>query len=149
MLGGEVDLNAFVRRHHAAAPGRPPAARDAQRGARARQPRVLELQSARALRHRDLIQVGRSRGEVQAAEARLRGTLIHTLLERLPAVAVLPIRELDADEVSALEEPEAEGQDGDVAVAAAPVRAEQKIGRNELCPCGSGKKYKHCHGQVN
>ncbi len=52
-------------------------------------------------------------------------------------------------EVSALEEPEAEGQDGDVAVAAAPVRAEQKIGRNELCPCGSGKKYKHCHGQVN
>ncbi|OLU17684.1 MULTISPECIES: preprotein translocase subunit SecA [unclassified Pseudomonas] len=52
-------------------------------------------------------------------------------------------------EVSALEEPEAEGQDGDVAVATAPVRAEQKIGRNELCPCGSGKKYKHCHGQVN
>ncbi|TBU78510.1 preprotein translocase subunit SecA [Phytopseudomonas daroniae] len=53
-------------------------------------------------------------------------------------------------EVSALEEPEAEAQDGgDVAVATAPVRAEQKIGRNELCPCGSGKKYKHCHGQVN
>jgi preprotein translocase subunit SecA len=23
-----------------------------------------------------------------------------------------------------------------------------KIGRNEPCPCGSGKKYKHCHGQV-
>jgi preprotein translocase subunit SecA len=22
----------------------------------------------------------------------------------------------------------------------------QKVGRNELCPCGSGKKYKHCHG---
>ena len=22
----------------------------------------------------------------------------------------------------------------------------KKIGRNELCPCGSGKKYKHCHG---
>jgi preprotein translocase subunit SecA len=22
-----------------------------------------------------------------------------------------------------------------------------KVGRNELCPCGSGKKYKHCHGQ--
>ncbi len=29
------------------------------------------------------------------------------------------------------------------------MRAEQKIGRNEPCPCGSGKKYKHCHGQVN
>ncbi|MBB2495551.1 preprotein translocase subunit SecA [Aquipseudomonas ullengensis] len=43
---------------------------------------------------------------------------------------------------------EAEGE-GDVAVAAAPVRAEQKIGRNEPCPCGSGKKYKHCHGQLS
>ncbi|MNN35867.1 preprotein translocase subunit SecA [compost metagenome] len=30
-----------------------------------------------------------------------------------------------------------------------PVRNEPKIGRNEPCPCGSGKKYKHCHGQVN
>ncbi|MBN8695883.1 MAG: preprotein translocase subunit SecA [Bacteroidetes bacterium] len=28
-----------------------------------------------------------------------------------------------------------------------PVRAEQKIGRNDPCPCGSGKKYKNCHGQ--
>jgi uncharacterized protein YecA (UPF0149 family) len=25
-----------------------------------------------------------------------------------------------------------------------PVRTEPKIGRNELCPCGSGKKYKNC-----
>jgi preprotein translocase subunit SecA len=22
-----------------------------------------------------------------------------------------------------------------------------KVGRNEVCPCGSGKKYKHCHGR--
>jgi preprotein translocase subunit SecA len=22
-----------------------------------------------------------------------------------------------------------------------------KVGRNEDCPCGSGKKYKHCHGK--
>jgi preprotein translocase subunit SecA len=22
-----------------------------------------------------------------------------------------------------------------------------KVGRNELCPCGSGKKFKHCHGR--
>ncbi|MFN6039934.1 MAG: SEC-C metal-binding domain-containing protein, partial [Bacteroidota bacterium] len=28
-----------------------------------------------------------------------------------------------------------------------PVRAENKIGRNDPCPCGSGKKYKQCHGQ--
>jgi preprotein translocase subunit SecA len=29
----------------------------------------------------------------------------------------------------------------------APVVAEDKIGRNEPCPCGSGKKYKQCHGK--
>lgn len=28
-----------------------------------------------------------------------------------------------------------------------PVRADKKVGRNEPCPCGSGKKYKKCHGQ--
>tara|TARA_B100000315_G_scaffold195807_1_gene186764 strand:- start:399 stop:3413 length:3015 start_codon:yes stop_codon:yes gene_type:complete len=27
-----------------------------------------------------------------------------------------------------------------------PVKVEQKVGRNEPCPCGSGKKYKKCHG---
>ncbi len=29
------------------------------------------------------------------------------------------------------------------------VRSERKIGRNEPCPCGSGKKYKHCHGALS
>ena len=28
-----------------------------------------------------------------------------------------------------------------------PVRAEPKIGRNDPCPCGSGKKFKNCHGR--
>ena len=28
----------------------------------------------------------------------------------------------------------------------APVRVEKKVGRNDPCPCGSGKKYKNCHG---
>ena len=29
------------------------------------------------------------------------------------------------------------------------VRGEPKVGRNEPCPCGSGKKYKHCHGALS
>ncbi|MFE8046928.1 preprotein translocase subunit SecA [Brenneria goodwinii] len=29
-----------------------------------------------------------------------------------------------------------------------PVQAERKIGRNDPCPCGSGKKYKQCHGRL-
>jgi preprotein translocase subunit SecA len=28
------------------------------------------------------------------------------------------------------------------------VRSDRKVGRNEPCPCGSGKKYKHCHGAL-
>jgi preprotein translocase subunit SecA len=45
---------------------------------------------------------------------------------------------------------------GDVALAEAAtkkkaqpmVRHAQKVGRNDPCPCGSGKKYKHCHGKL-
>lgn len=39
-------------------------------------------------------------------------------------------------------------QDAETALLTEPpvVRGERKIGRNELCPCGSGKKYKVCHG---
>ncbi|MDX1696864.1 MAG: preprotein translocase subunit SecA, partial [Thiohalobacterales bacterium] len=47
------------------------------------------------------------------------------------------------DEAGALEEPSAEpaGQQP-------YTREGRKIGRNEPCPCGSGKKYKHCHGKL-
>lgn len=33
--------------------------------------------------------------------------------------------------------------------AATAVAAVPKVGRNDPCPCGSGKKYKHCHGKLN
>ena len=29
-----------------------------------------------------------------------------------------------------------------------PIRVEKKVGRNDPCPCGSGKKYKNCHGRL-
>jgi preprotein translocase subunit SecA len=49
------------------------------------------------------------------------------------------------------------GADDPRAYAAGAPRPEQetalrdgpKIGRNDPCPCGSGKKYKHCHGQLS
>ena len=28
-----------------------------------------------------------------------------------------------------------------------PLKAQPKVGRNDPCPCGSGKKYKNCHGK--
>jgi preprotein translocase subunit SecA len=36
---------------------------------------------------------------------------------------------------------------GEVAAATAQRQLLRKVGRNDLCPCGSGKKYKRCHGQ--
>jgi preprotein translocase subunit SecA len=42
-------------------------------------------------------------------------------------------------------------EEGEVAVAEKPrpfVREGHKVGRNDPCPCGSGKKYKHCHGKL-
>ena len=54
--------------------------------------------------------------------------------------------QLRHDELSALGQPEEQPQ------AAAPraqvVREGRKIGRNDPCPCGSGKKYKSCHGSL-
>ena len=32
---------------------------------------------------------------------------------------------------------------------AAPIKAGPKVGRNDPCPCGSGKKYKLCHGALS
>jgi len=47
-------------------------------------------------------------------------------------------------DVSAME------RDNDVEEEHTPfVRDERKVGRNEACPCGSGKKYKQCHGKLN
>jgi len=52
------------------------------------------------------------------------------------------------DEVEALEGAD-EPQAGESADAAAPfVRDGRKVGRNEPCPCGSGKKFKQCHGKL-
>jgi preprotein translocase subunit SecA len=40
-----------------------------------------------------------------------------------------------------------QGARGEAGLNATVVRAQPKVGRNDPCPCGSGKKYKHCHGR--
>jgi preprotein translocase subunit SecA len=45
---------------------------------------------------------------------------------------------------------EALGEDAEAASAPPqPAQAGPKIGRNDPCPCGSGKKYKQCHGKLS
>jgi preprotein translocase subunit SecA len=61
-----------------------------------------------------------------------------------------------ADAPNAMEEapPEQAAAQGAVPPPVEPAKVEtyvregQKVGRNEPCPCGSGKKYKHCHGRL-
>ena len=50
-----------------------------------------------------------------------------------------------------LDQPEVLAEDAEVVAATVlePVRNDQKLGRNELCWCGSGKKFKHCHGKID
>jgi preprotein translocase subunit SecA len=49
------------------------------------------------------------------------------------------------DEASAVSDGQGQG-----AVPDEPfVRQGRKVGRNEMCPCGSGKKFKHCHGRLS
>jgi preprotein translocase subunit SecA len=51
--------------------------------------------------------------------------------------------------VGAGAEAEAEGDAAPLRKPAPFVRQIGKVGRNEPCPCGSGKKYKHCHGRLS
>ena len=48
------------------------------------------------------------------------------------------------DTGSGIDEPNAQAEEQQAPF----VRRERKVGRNEACPCGSGKKYKACHGKL-
>ncbi len=56
--------------------------------------------------------------------------------------------ETNKDEATSYNDPSGggKGKDGR-SQAQQPVRVEKKVGRNDPCPCGSGKKYKACHGK--
>ena len=87
----------------------------------------------------------RSESEMQREEEERQRKLLAALqlqhAEAASALAAAPTeqeaeRELLAD------------SDGAASPQSPTVRGERKVGRNEPCPCGSGKKYKHCHGTL-
>ncbi|GAB4391212.1 MAG: preprotein translocase subunit SecA [Gammaproteobacteria bacterium] len=110
------------------------------------------------------------RQEYKREAFQLFGTMLDTL--KYSVVSVICIAQIQQpDDVAQLEQqqrhavtdvhyqheatPDFAADEGDVLVAAhattaaATVKyAQPKVGRNEVCPCGSGKKYKHCHGRV-
>ncbi|HHX8650892.1 TPA: preprotein translocase subunit SecA [Vibrio diabolicus] len=50
---------------------------------------------------------------------------------------------------AAAQNPLSEGEESEEGSNQPMVRDERKVGRNEPCPCGSGKKYKQCHGKID
>ncbi|CAH1559931.1 MULTISPECIES: preprotein translocase subunit SecA [Vibrio] len=50
---------------------------------------------------------------------------------------------------AAAQNPLTEGEEAEEGSSQPMVRDERKVGRNEPCPCGSGKKYKQCHGKID
>ena len=66
--------------------------------------------------------------------------------ESAPQQPVKPQRtDMSRMQTSRMEAAAAAGQ-GDKSKPA-PIHVDKKVGRNDPCPCGSGKKYKHCHGR--
>lgn len=85
-------------------------------------------------------------------------SLKYEVISTLSKVQVRMPEEVEAMEMQRREEAERlaqmqqlSHQDDDAAVAAdlAAQTGERKIGRNDPCPCGSGKKYKQCHGRLS
>ena len=82
-------------------------------------------------------------GAVDAAERRRREEAARRMRFSHAEASALP----GADGAGAAAGDGAAAPDG--AAKPAPfVRSERKVGRNEPCPCGSGRKFKHCHGKA-
>ena len=69
----------------------------------------------------------------------IRHDVVHTILRVQPAAAQQPVRTA-VTEVTTTTNAPAEAEER------APVVKRRKVGPNQPCWCGSGKKYKHCHG---
>ena len=114
-----------------------------------------ELRRAYEDRLIDPQSVGRS--ELDVVETMPRGEMVRRTRERHPpiddvaaATAWWDRRSRDGDDENELLLDQEDGWDeraGGYAEVAEPYRAPPKVGRNEPCPCGSGKKYKKCCGR--
>ena len=79
-----------------------------------------------------------------AVQVNSEAELAEAATETAPAVENVQYRHAGYDEAPATDEAE-EGKSKERPF----VREMGKIGRNDPCPCGSGKKYKQCHGKLN
>ncbi len=98
---------------------------------------LLETVKLETVRILSFIQVTR-REDAEEIERQRRESMAHDMHFEHAEASALGEGEVPPEEADG-------GQDDN---AQPYVRPEKKVGRNEPCPCGSGKKYKHCHGQL-
>jgi preprotein translocase subunit SecA len=94
----------------------------------------------------------------------LLNVIKNDVVKSIMAVKIRTADELDAasesinDDMSQIKDVQYQHADASIdtvadekpaAIAPAPVRSGPKVGRNDPCPCGSGKKYKACHGALS
>ena len=103
---------------------------------------MLDSIKGEVTRHLMAVQI-QTREQIEAAEREA---------EEAAARAVRNVRyhHADYDQALAQESPGGESSPPAESEPAQPfVRSSQKVGRNDPCPCGSGKKFKHCHGRLS
>ena len=86
------------------------------------------------------------RAAMQAQMATQQAAAIQAAAEARQRIMIEKAKEEEHEDMSKYRA-EKPGTDGESTATQEPVRAEKRVGRNDLCPCGSGKKYKNCHGQ--
>ena len=81
------------------------------------------------------------------SEVLLKGELVPQVQQQqAPAAQTPALQEAPAGDQAANQAPVVVTQVASKRAASANQNAAAVVGRNEICPCGSGKKYKHCHG---
>jgi preprotein translocase subunit SecA len=58
-------------------------------------------------------------------------------------------RRQEAERLAQMQQLSHQTDEAEAAEALAAQTGERKVGRNDPCPCGSGKKFKQCHGRLN
>jgi preprotein translocase subunit SecA len=85
----------------------------------------------------------RTQEEIDREEAERRERLMRALQAQHAQMEALGVVTPEGDPTAGID-----GAAGAAGEGGTFVRSDRKVGRNELCPCGSGKKYKHCHGAL-
>ena len=88
------------------------------------------------------------RAAMQAQMAAQQAAAIQAAAEARQRIQIEKAKEEEREDMSKYRA-EKPGAEGETTAAQGPVRAEKRVGRNDLCPCGSGKKYKQCCGRKN